>query len=180
MCIRPIASSIPPLTRMAANKKGSENIHSTKSSRDTLVDGIIKMLRKCSASTCSMHVCMLVTLVVRRCRATKSTCRYTKTHSNTDSLSLSLLSPPPCAPRIEAAQLQGAQLWTKDTAAARKYTYLCIRHATTGYRYGGWLSITPGWETCFHSQVQAFWLVYFLVADRSLKIIKYILIKNSK
>lgn len=97
MCIRPIASSIPPLTRMAANKKGSENIHSTKSSRDTLVDGIIKMLRKCSASTCSMHVCMLVTLVVRRCRATKSTCRYTKTHSNTDSLSLSLSSPPPLA-----------------------------------------------------------------------------------
>lgn len=93
MCIRPIASSIPPLTRMAANKKGSENIHSTKSSRDTLVDGIIKMLRKCSASTCSMHVCMLVTLVVRRCRATKSTCRYTKTHSNTDSLSLSPLPP---------------------------------------------------------------------------------------
>ena len=76
------------------SKQGSENIHSTKSSRDTLVDGIIKMLRKCSASTCSMHVCMLVTLVVRRCRATKSTCRYTKTHSNTDSLSLSLLSPP--------------------------------------------------------------------------------------
>lgn len=94
MCIRPIASSIPPLTRMASNKTGSENIHSTKSSRDTLVDGIIKMLRKCSASTCSMHVCMLVTLVVRRCRATKSTCRYTKTHSNTDSLSLSPLPPP--------------------------------------------------------------------------------------